>query len=114
MLKIIGRIFAIIIALLVLLFIAYKILSSIPDYEIDASTVIIPPQSAKSKPETYAFGYDPLPEYTEPIKNCVNNNRLKNPYYGDLHIHTALSADAFPEGTRTFPDAAYRFAKGER
>ncbi|MGB0193476.1 MAG: DUF3604 domain-containing protein, partial [Candidatus Micropelagos thuwalensis] len=113
MLKIIGRIFAIIIALLVLLFITYKILSSIPDYEIDASTVIIPPQSAKSKPETYAFGYDPLPEYTEPIKNCVNNNRLKNPYYGDLHIHTALSADAFPEGTRTFPDAAYRFAKGE-
>ena len=113
MLKIIGRIFAIIIALLVLLFIAYKILSSIPDYEIDASTVIIPPQSAKSKPEAYAFGYDPLPEYTEPIKNCINNNRLKNPYYGDLHIHTALSADAFPEGTRTFPDAAYRFAKGE-
>ena len=48
MLKIIGRIFAIIIALLVLLFLAYKILSSIPDYEIDASTVIIPPQSAKS------------------------------------------------------------------
>ena len=24
-----------------------------------------------------------------------------------------MSADAFPEGTRTFPDAAYRFAKGE-
>ena len=113
MLKIIGRVFAVIIALLVLLFIAYKILSSIPDYEIDATTIINLPQSPKSEPETYAFGYDPSPEYTEPNKNCINNNGLKNAYYGDLHIHTALSADAFPEGTRTFPEAAYRFAKGE-
>ena len=49
MLKTTVRIIAILIALLVLLLIAYKILSSIPDYEIDASTVIIQPQSAKSK-----------------------------------------------------------------
>ena len=77
MLKIIGRIFAVIIAVLVLLFIAYKILSSIPDYEIDATTIINLPQSSKSDPETYAFGYNPSPAYTEPNKNCINNNGLK-------------------------------------
>lgn len=41
-------------------------------------------------------------------------NRDKNAYFGDLHIHTANSFDAFIFGTRTVPDDAYRFAKGEQ
>ena len=34
-------------------------------------------------------------------------------YWGDTHVHTALSGDAFVLGTRLMPDEAYRFAKGE-
>ena len=34
-------------------------------------------------------------------------------YWGDTHVHTALSGDAFALGTRLMPDEAYRFAKGE-
>ena len=33
-------------------------------------------------------------------------------FFGDLHIHSALSADAFVFGVRAMPDDAYRFAKG--
>ncbi len=40
-------------------------------------------------------------------------SQLPQPYFGDLHVHTALSNDAFGMGTRAGPDAAYRYAKGE-
>lgn len=39
-------------------------------------------------------------------------NPLKNAYFGDTHIHTILSFDAYLMGTRRTPDDAYEFAKG--
>ncbi|MBW2270579.1 MAG: DUF3604 domain-containing protein [Deltaproteobacteria bacterium] len=33
-------------------------------------------------------------------------------FFGDLHIHTALSPDAYVFGVRAMPNDAYRFAKG--
>ncbi len=43
----------------------------------------------------------------------VESNPLRNAYFGDLHVHTNWSFDAFMLGNRTTPDDAYRFAKGE-
>jgi hypothetical protein len=40
-------------------------------------------------------------------------NPLKNVYFGEQHLHTANSPDAFAMGTRNSPDDAYRFCKGE-
>ena len=37
----------------------------------------------------------------------------RNAYFGELHLHTALSTDAFMNGTRKHPFTAYRFAQGD-
>lgn len=38
---------------------------------------------------------------------------LRKAYFGDLHVHTANSFDAFTVGTLATPYDAYRYAKGE-
>ncbi|MEO0435434.1 MAG: DUF3604 domain-containing protein [Pseudomonadota bacterium] len=43
----------------------------------------------------------------------VPTNPERNAYFGDLHVHTALSFDAYVFGTTTTPRDAYRFALGE-
>lgn len=40
-------------------------------------------------------------------------NPDRNAYFGDLHVHTGLSFDAYIFNVRATPDDAYRFAKGD-
>lgn len=44
---------------------------------------------------------------------CADRNQLRNLYFGDLHVHTALSFDAWVFDVRPDPAEAYRFARGE-
>ncbi len=43
---------------------------------------------------------------------AAEGTATRNAYFGDLHIHTQLSFDAFIFGTRSTPDSAYEYAKG--
>ncbi len=44
---------------------------------------------------------------------CRDNTSLRNAYFGELHVHTARSLDAYTFETPGTPDDAYRFATGE-
>lgn len=51
---------------------------------------------------------------TEAFPRCADSDPLRRPFFGDTHVHTALSLDANLQGTRLGPMDAYRFSKGEQ
>jgi hypothetical protein len=56
----------------------------------------------------------PTPRPTPtPEGPCPQRNALRNVYYGDLHVHTGYSFDAYLWENRRSPADAYRFARGE-
>lgn len=51
--------------------------------------------------------------YSEEREPCAERDPLRKPYFGDLHVHTTYSFDAWTYDVRTTPADAYRFARGE-
>ena len=52
---------------------------------------------------------DPFVDQREP---CAAKNELKEVFFGDLHVHTRYSFDAWVFDIHTRPEDAYSFAKG--
>jgi hypothetical protein len=50
---------------------------------------------------------------TARAEGCSHRDPLRRPFFGDTHVHTALSFDAWGQGTLAGPRDAYRFARGE-
>ena len=66
-------------------------------------------RQAPKKPS--AARLDPA-EQVEPAARPPKNAE-RNAYFGDLHVHTANSFDAYTFGTISSPADAYRYAQGE-
>ncbi|MEM9313133.1 MAG: DUF3604 domain-containing protein [Pseudomonadota bacterium] len=54
------------------------------------------------------FAAETIETYSAPIRESA-----RQLYWGDTHLHTTTSADAFTLGTRLTREDAYRFARGE-
>jgi hypothetical protein len=48
----------------------------------------------------------------EQLEAAVPENPLKEAYFGETHVHTSYSLDAYIGGARITPDDAYKFAQG--
>ena len=56
---------------------------------------------------------DPVPPPSLESVESGDFNPQRNAYFGDTHIHTHYSFDAFIFNVRATPDDAYRYAKGQ-
>ena len=94
------KIRVLIIAVLLVSFVAYQLLIPIDDPSLDG-----PDNSVILSANTDQPGEAQLSTSSTESEHQV--------FWGDLHIHTSLSSDAFTMGVRAVPDDVYRFAKGE-
>ncbi len=68
------------------------------------------PQASK---QTTANASGAATKSIEEREAAVPENPDKDAYFGELHLHTSYSLDAFIGGNRNTPEEAYRFARGE-
>jgi hypothetical protein len=59
------------------------------------------------------FAVPPATRHVETAATCAERHPERRAFFGDLHVHTSLSADSYMFNVRVQPDDAYRYAFGE-
>ena len=78
-----------------------------------ASLLALTLAACSGKSDTTANSTSEPTETVEAAANTIASNPNKDVFFGDLHIHTKNSFDAYIFNVRSTPDDVYRFAKGE-
>lgn len=60
-----------------------------------------------------AIAQTPAYEVTESRAPCNHYDELRQPFFGDTHVHSSYSFDSYISQQRNDPWDAYRYAKGE-
>ena len=71
-----------------------------------------PPPAAPPPPEPPPPKPVVLPEPPARPIACAHRDPLRQVFWGDLHVHSSLSADAWSFDVRVSPEDAYRYARG--
>jgi len=82
-------------------------------HKLDAKIVRLNPENlAGLEAQTAEQNESFIPDRSEPRRHKPPNPS-RNVYFGDVHVHMALSFDSYLFGNRNGLDAAYRFAQGQ-
>jgi hypothetical protein len=84
-------------------------LQTLAIFSVGAVTLFVGGCGTKVEPAKETSSSSAAPKATAEVPS----NPMKDAYFGETHIHTSYSLDAYLGGTRLTPSDAYRFAKGE-
>lgn len=71
------------------------------------------PGAERKAEKAAATAAAPAQKTVEELEAAVTEKPLKEAYFGETHVHTSFSLDAFIGGARLTPDEAYKFAQGQ-
>lgn len=77
-----------------------------------AASLLVSLVACSKKDSEQASGAPASRQVGERVSGAVQTHPLKEAYFGEQHIHTAYSLDAYLGGTRLTPFEAYEFALG--